>query len=160
MGHATISPPAKMMKRIHKLLHLPSVDRRLLINAVILVGSIRLGLWLLPFKGVLRMLQAERKKNPEHPNANPAAPLERYIWSVKVASRYVPAATCLTQALAAKTLLARKGYPADLRIGVLKTKEGKFEAHAWLESDGKIVIGDLPDLARYSALPSLRNAVS
>ena len=135
------------------------MDRRLLIKAALLVGAVRLGLWLLPFQVVLRMLEIPKRKIAELPKANPAAPLDRYIWAVKAASQYVPAATCLTQALATQTLLTKSGYRADLRIGVLKTKEGQLEAHAWVESGGKIVIGDLPDLARYSALPSLPSAV-
>jgi hypothetical protein len=118
-----------------------------------------LGLWLLPFQVVLRILEIPKRKTAELSKANPAVPLDRYIWAVKAASQYVPAATCLAQALATQTLLTKNGYRADLRIGVLKTKEGQLEAHAWVESDGKIVIGNLPDLARYSALPSLPSAV-
>jgi hypothetical protein len=38
-------------------------------------------------------------------------------------------------------LLARRGYPALLHIGVAKGKEGQFQAHAWVESEGKVVIG-------------------
>jgi hypothetical protein len=147
------------MKCIRKFLHLSSRDRKLVIKAVLLVGAVRLGLWLLPFQVVLRMLEIQKKKTAEFRKANPAAPLDRYIWAVKAASQYLPAATCLTQALATQTLLTKNGHPADLRIGVLKTKEGQLEAHAWVESDGKIVIGNLPDLARYNALPSLPNAV-
>ncbi len=135
------------------------MDRQLLIKAALLVSAVRLGLWILPFQIVLRMLEVQKKKTAAFEEANPAASLDRCIWAVKAASQYLPAATCLTQALAAKTLLTKKGYPADLRIGVLKTKEGQLEAHAWVESDGKIVIGDLPDLARYNALPSLPSAV-
>jgi hypothetical protein len=51
------------------------------------------------------------------------------------------AKTCLNQALAAQMLLAQRGYPALLHIGVAKGKEGQFQAHAWVESEGKVVIG-------------------
>ena len=57
------------------------------------------------------------------------------------ASRRVPKATCLTQAIALRTLLARDGKESELRIGVAKAEDGRLEAHAWLESDGRIVIG-------------------
>jgi len=141
---------------MHKFLRLASMDRHLLIKAVLLVGAVRLGLWLLPFRVLRRMLEIPKRKTAEFQKTNPAASLDRFIWAVKVASQYVPAATCLTQAFATQTLLTRNGHPADLRIGVLKTQEGQLEAHAWVESNGKIVIGNLPDLARYNELPSFQ----
>ena len=50
---------------------------------------------------------------------------------------------CLTQALAGQVLLERYGYPALVHVGVTKkAKNGTFQAHAWLESDGKVVIGE------------------
>ena len=51
------------------------------------------------------------------------------------------AKTRLNQALVTQMLLARRGYPALLHIGVAKGKEGQFQAHAWVESEGKVVIG-------------------
>src|SRR5438309_451978 len=67
---------------------------------------------------------------------------DRVVWAVVVASRYVPMSTCLTQALAAQVLLARRGYSAHLHIGVAKEgAEAKLKAHAWVESDGKVLIG-------------------
>jgi hypothetical protein len=81
--------------------------------------------------------------------------VERIAWAVGAASRYVPTATCLSQALAAQVLLARHGHPASLRIGVARGAAGRLEAHAWIESRGRIVIGGTADLARYTPLPAL-----
>jgi hypothetical protein len=80
--------------------------------------------------------------------------VELLIWAVTAASRYVPGATCLAQALAAQVLLGRTGYPARLRIGVAKGEERKFEAHAWVESQGRVVIGG-PGLGRFTPLTTL-----
>lgn len=49
-------------------------------------------------------------------------------------------------------LLSEFGQSANLKIGVAKSLVGKLEAHAWVESGGEIVIGDLPDLSRYRVL--------
>ena len=57
-----------------------------------------------------------------------------------VAGRYVPRTTCLTLALAVQILLARRACPAQLCIGVAKTEDG-LEAHAWVESHKRIVMG-------------------
>jgi len=79
------------------------------------------------------------------------------VWSVSVASRYVPKATCLVQALAMKALLDKEGHPANLQIGVMKDEGGKFQAHAWVESQDRILNGG-SEVATYKAfnLQSLR----
>lgn len=45
---------------------------------------------------------------------------------------------CLEQSLALWWLLRRRGIAAELRIGARK-HEGRFEAHAWVESGGRVV---------------------
>jgi hypothetical protein len=68
----------------------------------------------------------------------------------------VPGASCLTQALAAQYLLARSGHRSQLRVGVAQDPSGRLLAHAWLVSDGRVVIGGSSrKLARYSLLPGV-----
>jgi hypothetical protein len=57
--------------------------------------------------------------------------------------------------LAAQVLLSRQGRPAHLQIGVAKSQEGQLEAHAWVESQGWIVIGKLNDISRFTPFPPL-----
>jgi hypothetical protein len=61
---------------------------------------------------------------------------------------------CLVRALAARWMLAALGHPSELRIGVAKAPGGKFSAHAWLESEGEIVIGGA-EAESFTALPPL-----
>jgi hypothetical protein len=68
---------------------------------------------------------------------------------VERAARAIPAATCLTQALAAQVLLARSGHPAALRLGTRRTG-ASLAAHAWLEDDQGIIFGDR---GTFTALP-------
>ncbi len=49
-------------------------------------------------------------------------------------------ASCLEQSLVLWWLLARRGIPADLRIGARK-EAGRFEAHAWVEL-GSMTLND------------------
>ena len=49
--------------------------------------------------------------------------------------------TCLRQALLLWFLLARRGVATELRLGVEKSVEGDFAAHAWVEHDGRVLIG-------------------
>lgn len=119
----------------------------------LLLWAARLGLWLLPL-ATLRCLLTKLK--PSEPiSREGSANIEKIVWAVSVASRYVPAATCLTQALAGQILLAQHGEPALLQIGVAKNEAGDLEAHAWVESRGRIVIGDSRELFRYTRLPSV-----
>lgn len=74
-------------------------------------------------------------------------------WAITVASRYIPRATCLVQGLATQVLLAREGIPSDLCIGVAREDPSLFEAHAWVETGGRIVIGGYRQ-DRYTRLTS------
>jgi hypothetical protein len=127
---------------LRKFLLLPAADRWLLIKAALLLEAIKVGVRLLPFR-TLRRLVARAAAAPagglwqaEYASA------ERVVWAVQVASQRMPRAkSCLTQALAAQVLLARRDYSAQLHIGVARGEREQFRAHAWVESEGKVVIG-------------------
>lgn len=127
---------------LRKFLALSDRDRRLIVSAVFLLGAIRLGLWLLPFQTLNRLVQKISQVNTDLQEVN-LANVDRVAWAVSVASRYIPGALCLAQALATQVLLGRRGYQTDLRIGVARGKKGQLRAHAWVESGGKIVTGGL-----------------
>jgi hypothetical protein len=141
------------MTPIRKLLRLSAADRTLLLRTTLWLCATRVGLWLLPVRVVRRWLARLARSPRRPPDASPSR--ERIVWAVSVARRVVPRATCLPQALVGESLLARGGYPADLRIGVKKTGAGRLVGHAWVESEGRIVIGDLRELSAYTRLPSL-----
>ena len=48
--------------------------------------------------------------------------------------------TCLVLAVALRLMLARRGIPAVIRLGVRKV-EGGLSAHAWLLVGGEAVLG-------------------
>jgi hypothetical protein len=75
---------------------------------------------------------------------------KRLAWAVMAASRRVPRATCLVQALTLQHLLSKNGHGSELIIGV-DNSEGQFSAHAWLVFDGEILIGDL-SFVKYKCL--------
>lgn len=57
------------------------------------------------------------------------------------AVRVFPSANCLARALAAATLLRREGLMSVLNIRVAFDDRQRFQAHAWLESEGRVVTG-------------------
>jgi hypothetical protein len=139
------------MTRLGKFLRLPPADRRLLVTAALVQAAIRLGLALLPYRKLRGLVDRLALTSPQP--APPVSP-ERIAQAVTRASRAVPGATCLTQALAAKVLLERRGYPARVRVGISRTGGAPLLAHAWVESEGRILLGGT-DLARYTPLSAL-----
>ena len=119
----------------------------------------RVALWRWPYARVRAQLQHRRSRTRQvvplvadgRDLARDAAAL---AWAVRAAARRVPHASCLTQALALDALLARAGHRGEVRLGVARRSDGSFEAHAWVEYEGRILIGGLPDLDRFAVLPS------
>jgi hypothetical protein len=66
---------------------------------------------------------------------------DQLVRIVGIASRYVPKATCLAQALTVHLLLKQSGRQASLYIGVNGVEGGQLNAHAWVESRGKVITG-------------------
>jgi len=136
------------MRRLPKFISLPAAEGDLFVRAAFLIGAIRVGLWLLPSRAVLRALARQGQRAPIH--RGPAReyrsscgrmPVERLAWAIRAAARYVPAATCLTQAIALQWLLVWSGYAPRIHIGVRKGAKARFEAHAWVECNDQVVIG-------------------
>ncbi len=142
------------MKQVRKFLLLPPTERGLLLRSVILIWAIRLGLWLVPFQTLRRFLDRVGRAPATLYRADSSSQ-DRIAWAVTVASRFAPGGSnCLTEALAAQVLLARRGCPACLHIGVAKGEGGRLNAHAWVESQGRIVIGG-SELGRYTPLSAV-----
>jgi Transglutaminase-like superfamily len=138
------------MPRLVKFFHLPSREQWLLVRAVFVVGGIRLGLWTLPFATVRAIVAGVSKRHAVV--GPPSFTPEKIAWAVASASRFVPrGSNCLVRAVSTELILKRLGHPCELKIGVARTEAGAITAHAWLESEGRIVIGNF-DLGRYSAL--------
>jgi len=128
-------------------------------RALRLVLSVRLALWRWSYARtrawLLRRRAAERASAPLLVGERDLAhDPDALAWAVRTAARRVPKASCLTQALALETLLADAGHHAEVRIGVARRADGSFEAHAWVEFDGRILIGALPGMERFAVLPA------
>ncbi|MBE9038101.1 lasso peptide biosynthesis B2 protein [aff. Roholtiella sp. LEGE 12411] len=143
------------MKRLGKFLNLTNSDRHLLINTFILLGLIKIGLWLLPFQRLLQLLSTISQTSLKSQEIQ-RTDLGKIVGAVNVSSRYIPGGVkCLARALTTQVLMTRYGYSPELRIGVAKKEGGKLEAHAWVESQGQVVMGYLRELSSFTPLPSL-----
>lgn len=134
-----------------RLRALGAADRRLLAETGLLLVLARIGLWVVPFPVLRRALDgsrpARRAPRPEFP--------DRVAWAVAALARRLPGMTCLVQSLAAHALLQRRGLRPALHIGVRGRGSGaawSLDAHAWVECDGRVVAGEVTDLAEYGVL--------
>ncbi len=140
------------MGRLRKFLALPGKDRGLLMAAGWRVAWASLGLRLLPFSYWRRRMEDAAPRSPAQASA-PAPTADRIVWAVATAAGYVPGATCLVQALAARDLLRSEGYPARICLGVDTRGEDRFRAHAWVECEGRILLGGAE--TGYAPLPAV-----
>lgn len=139
---------------IRTVFHLSAGEWAFLLIAWPVVAAVRVALWVLPSRVILRgVRRLERRPISESSNRMTRAP--RIVWAVEAASRRVPRATCLTQALSAQLLLHAGGQHAQLRLGVARNPDGSFRAHAWLEHAGRPILGGtgIQSMVRLPELP-------
>lgn len=122
------------------------------------IVGLQLGLRLLPLRMLLSLLSRLRTN---HDAQAPDMTIAREMASVvrSCGRRIGGGQHCLTQALALQILMGRQGQPCELCIGVRKDVRGCLQAHAWVQAEGQVVLGDLPDLDSYRplyGLPSTR----
>jgi Transglutaminase-like superfamily len=144
-----------MVRQLAGFFRLPFSDQRLLMRAALAVVSAKLAVRTLP----LPAARAAVTRLERLGWIVTSAPADRIVWAVEAAGRAIPGMkNCLVQAVAAEAMLARAGHPCALRIGAAKNGPGGgLIAHAWLESEGRVLIGEF-ELERYTPLvaPHLR----
>jgi hypothetical protein len=119
------------MTKLAALCALPATDRGLLLDAFVAAAVFRLALHFFPI---------DRLRTWAARTGHGRRALDRIIWAGGVAARWVPGTTCLSSALALQRLLSTNGHGSELHIGV--AQDGAFAAHAWVEQDGRVLIGE------------------
>lgn len=116
-------------------------------KCLILIAIIRIALSTIGYSAIDRRLP----RPPERSDSR--------FWARQVArrierlARFVPRASCLTQALTLQYVLGRRGHASHLLIGVRQDHEGKFLAHAWVTCNGRVVLGEHDtQLAQYTRI--------
>ena len=139
------------MRSPSRFLQLRFSEKILLFRVWCILIIVRSALALKPFKKVRDWL--DDYSTPQKKLQNKIDP-KRLAWLVDVAGRFVfRDKPCLTTALVLQMLLARRGHPTNIKIGIRKNEKGKIQAHAWLLHDEEIVIGNIPDLDEYKEMP-------
>lgn len=137
---------------LRTFVRLPPAERGLILRTLPLVAAIRVALWVAPLRRVGRMIRACERLPFSVPRDLPVARLE---WAVRAASRRIPMASCLTQALALQFLLFRGGRSSEIHIGVRKDAEAGFQSYTWVECEGRMLLSTPSEIVAFSRLLAL-----
>ena len=132
------------MKPLFKFFRLPFPEKLLIIKTFTLLLSMRAGFLFFRYETLKKFLTSSPAKNLSVQKKS-KLPKEKLVWAVEaVGNFFLFLDNCLIKAMVLEFLLRSQGYTAELCIGVQKGSEKKLEAHAWIESDGVIVMGGQP----------------
>lgn len=143
-----------MRHRWHSFRALPARERALTLEAACLLALAALLLALLPFRHIARWLGSLDGEQEAETDPAMARAVSRAVGR---AARHLPwHPVCLPQALAARSMLQRRGIPSTLHFGVrLEGEDRTMRAHAWVTTGATGVVGvpatgEFTVLARYS----------
>ncbi|MEK6249408.1 MAG: lasso peptide biosynthesis B2 protein [Planctomycetales bacterium] len=130
------------MQRLRRFFLTSWPDRWLLVEAVWLTAWARLAVLILPWRWVSPFFGDHMQSTTLQQDADNDLLLRRVSWAVQAADRHVPwKAKCLIQALAARSMLSRRGVEGTIYLGMCKTAENEFKAHAWTRCGQRLVSG-------------------
>ncbi len=140
-------------KRLKQLEELTFTEWRVLLLAILLLPMIALVLKSIGFKKTQTFLSNHLPKKPKisiHEDMQ-LEEAESVARMVSIAANHgFYSANCLKKSLLTWWLLGRRGIATELKIGVNK-ETGDFNAHAWVEYRGNVLI-DATDIEdRFSA---------
>ena len=79
-----------------------------------------------------------------------AVPEARILWAFEASGRWqVGRATCLARAMAAEALLEGTDRPPRIAVGVTLPAAGFLKSHAWIERDGRVLVGGSESSRQY-----------
>lgn len=146
-----------LVRKLKAALRLDSTEKRLTAQALRHVLRARRWLHYRGFRATL--LEVNRRASRRGQNS-PMPGVDPHIVCraiVRAADHLSDTYNCLPRALAGYVLLMQYGYQPELRIGVVPGVE--VEAHAWLELDGEVVLGALPEISRFVPFEGVEDLV-
>jgi hypothetical protein len=142
------------VNKLRKFLALPWRVKWLYLTTAFWLLAVKAGLYLLPFERLRAWLVLS-----DEPDNKPVdlEEMRAIIEAIERMGQFLAplGINCLPQALVGYRLLGHKGFDVQLKIGVLKNPGDRLTAHAWLEVQGRVVLGDLRGLERFAVFPTL-----
>jgi hypothetical protein len=129
---------------------MPPTERRLVVEAALLLCVARAGLAWMPLASLRGWLVWFARTSGARDSK---VRRQQIVRALATAGQRTPfRATCLIEALAAEAMLRRRGDDARFRLGVVRPSDNGLAAHAWVELDGEVIVGGLDTLASYAVL--------
>ena len=150
------------MSLLGKFLNLTPAQRLLFFRTTLLIVRLLVESYVSSGKSasgrLSRRLIGCRSFSHDHEETSPLGDKAHYQYLIDVL-RFVDVfgsrmkrVNCLIQGFTAFTLLKQKNVAARLQIGVAKPKNGKIKAHAWLQADGRVVLGGEVELGEFTPI--------
>lgn len=131
--------------------------RKSLTGAFVMLGLLRIALAVLPYRKVRQFTSASVARYPER-HMHLIAYESEMVWAIERVGRLlVGKRPCLPQALALQWFLRRKGIVTNLHIGVKKDDAKGIAAHAWLEKNGRVLIGGSDSPVDFERLETVKS---
>ena len=121
-------------------------------------------LWLLPL--IRRRVTAKNpgslltqtgvlsSKIPKAVSARQLRDARNTAWIVNGVSKRLPGQySCLVRSLVLRRILAKRGIPAIVQIGVINQSDtAEFKAHAWVECNGEVINDSRETVSRFTPI--------
>jgi hypothetical protein len=121
-------------------------QRLVLFEAAWNLAAAHVAIRLLPFRWIAPGLGSPGDAPPERPISQAQQIEAKQVgWAIMAQARYFPwDAKCLSQAVAGKWMLHRRGLTSTLYLGVERAHGGEkwLDAHAWLRCGSDVVTGE------------------
>lgn len=139
------------MTALRRLRYLSASDRRLTLEAALILALAALCVALLPFRTLAKLASQPPRSAPTEPPAETIKAVRNAV--IRSARRMPFRAKCFEQGLAAVWMLRRRGVVTALHYGMTKL-DGIFVSHVWVTVGERGVIGcenrdEFRELARF-----------
>lgn len=141
---------SKSGKFINRWKSLSYNGKAIFLKSAVCLLLIKAGLTLLPFSAFRKVFHWVTSTSSVKDASQQQ--IELTVWAVDTAANLLPfELLCLPRALATKYLL-RKVPSLTLEIGIEINPAKHFEAHAWVENNGTVIMGKWPESVSYHRL--------
>lgn len=131
------------MNKLKYLFQLSTKDKLLIIEIIALLSFAKLCIKVIRFNiltnwiGKIHRETARESKN----SLMKLFKIKRFIKSI---TKYLPwESVCYDKAIAAKLILNRRKIPSTLYIGLVKSKYGQLDGHAWVRAGNFYITGGM-----------------
>lgn len=130
-------------RRVSRFRRLTWKMKLLFIVAYFLMGIVRLGILIVPFKYIAPLLGMKNRSTAVDVDRGVLVQAAKVGFAVETMSRFTPwESKCLVKAITAQLLLRIWRTPSTLYLGVSKDASKMLIAHAWLKCGTLILTGE------------------